>query len=121
MNWKEIGEQVLGFGLPLLGSVLGGPAGGAVGTMVASALGVGDEPEAVAKAILADPTGAAAKLEELETRHRHEIERLSLEAAITNTREVNRTWRSEIASSDPYVRRMRPTFGYVLALSRRVP
>ena len=88
-----------------------------VGTMVASALGVGDDPEAVAKALQADPKGAAAKLKELETRHRHEIERLSLEAAITNTREVNRTYRSEITSSDPYVRRMRPTYGYILALT----
>ena len=115
MNWKEIGEQVLGFGLPMLGSVLGGPAGGTVGTMVASALGVGDDPKVVAKAIQADPTGAAAKLKELETRHRHEIERLSIEAAITNTREVNQTYRTEITSRDGYVRRMRPTFGYVMA------
>jgi len=30
---------------------------------------------------------------------------------------VNRTVRAEIASDDPYVRRMRPTFGYVLAAS----
>lgn len=31
--------------------------------------------------------------------------------------EVNRTIRAEVASGDPYVRRMRPTFGYVVALS----
>jgi len=31
--------------------------------------------------------------------------------------EVNRSLRAEIASSDPYVRRMRPTFGYIMALS----
>ncbi|MGQ9367684.1 3TM-type holin [Azospirillum sp. ST 5-10] len=28
---------------------------------------------------------------------------------------INETMRAEIASSDPYVRRMRPTFGYVMA------
>lgn len=30
---------------------------------------------------------------------------------------VNETIRHEAASSDPYVRRMRPTFGYIMALS----
>ncbi len=29
--------------------------------------------------------------------------------------QVNETYRSEVASSDPYVRRMRPTFGYIMA------
>ena len=32
-------------------------------------------------------------------------------------REVNETYRAEIASDDKYVRRMRPTFGYLLGLS----
>lgn len=31
--------------------------------------------------------------------------------------EVNRSLRAEVASDDAYVRRMRPTFGYVLAFS----
>lgn len=31
--------------------------------------------------------------------------------------EVNRSLRAEVASDDAYVRRMRPTFGYVMALS----
>lgn len=31
--------------------------------------------------------------------------------------QVNRTIRAEVASEDPYVRRMRPTFGYVVAVT----
>ena len=30
-------------------------------------------------------------------------------------REVNRTYRAELATRDPYVRRWRPTFGYLVA------
>lgn len=30
---------------------------------------------------------------------------------------VNQTIRAEVASADPYVRRMRPTFGYIMALA----
>ena len=33
MTWKDVGEFVKK-GAPLLGSVLGGPAGGAIGTLV---------------------------------------------------------------------------------------
>lgn len=35
----------------------------------------------------------------------------------TAMREVNRTIRVEVESADPYVRRMRPTFGYLMALT----
>jgi len=31
--------------------------------------------------------------------------------------EVNATARAEVASNDPYVRRMRPTFGYIIAIT----
>ena len=32
-------------------------------------------------------------------------------------REVNRTYRAELATRDPYVRRWRPTFGYLLSVA----
>jgi len=35
----------------------------------------------------------------------------------TTLQEVNQTVRAEVASSDPYVRRMRPTFGYIMAVT----
>ena len=113
MTWSDLAEDVAGWGLPLLGTALGGPAGGAVGGMIAKALGVEPKPE-VLKAL--SPTQAMKdRLAELETRNQYMLERLSLEGAIANVREVNETFRREIASSDPYVRRMRPTFGYVMA------
>jgi hypothetical protein len=40
----------------------------------------------------------------------------SAEARIT-LEQVNRSLRAEVASEDAYVRRMRPTFGYIMALT----
>ena len=46
------------------------------------------------------------KMAELETQER--------ENAIS---QINESLRAEVASSDPYVRRMRPTFGYLIAIT----
>ena len=64
MSWKDIASTVGKFA-PIVGTVLGGPAGAAVGSLVSSALGVENEPQAVAKAIQADPQ-AALKLKQLQ-------------------------------------------------------
>ncbi len=76
MDWKDIGKGVAKT-LPLIGSVLMGPAGGAAGTLIAAALGVDDEPTAVAEAIRKDPE-AALKLRDLELRHKKRWEELRL-------------------------------------------
>ena len=50
-------------------------------------------------------------------RHIEAMAELEAEADRTWLEQVNKTIRAEVASDDPYVRRMRPTFGYVLALT----
>lgn len=72
MNWKDLGKQVAS-AAPVLGAALGGPVGGAAGALIASVFGVENTPDAVEKAIKADPE-SAIKLRELEQRH---IERLT--------------------------------------------
>lgn len=72
MNWKDLGKQVAS-AAPALGAVLGGPVGGAAGALIASVFWVESTPDAVEKAIKADPE-SAIKLMELEQRH---IERLT--------------------------------------------
>lgn len=72
MNWKDLGKQVAS-AAPVLGAALGGPVGGAAGALIASVFGVENTPDAVEKAIKADPE-SALKLRELEQRH---IERLT--------------------------------------------
>ena len=113
MKWSDV-AGVVGKAAPLLGTVLGGPAGGAVGGLVAAALGVEQTPEAVQQAA-ADPA-AAAKLRELEERHRYDLEAAHIRAAETSVREVNQTARVEAQSDDAYVRRARPTLVYIVGL-----
>ena len=50
-------------------------------------------------------------------RHTEEMARIASEEYQTTIREVNRSLRTEVVSNDAYVRRMRPTFGYVMALT----
>ena len=73
MDWTALGGAIgplAQIGLPALGTLFGGPLGGAIGGIagkaVASALGVTPTPEAVHQAIAADPSGAADKLKALE-------------------------------------------------------
>lgn len=66
MNWADIGK-LIGNVAPIVGTAIGGPAGAAVGSLVAGLLGVDNTPDAVASAIKADPN-IAVKLKELELR-----------------------------------------------------
>ncbi|HEY0837972.1 MAG TPA: 3TM-type holin [Azospirillum sp.] len=50
-------------------------------------------------------------------RHLERMAELESAEARTTLAEVNRSLRTEAVSDDAYVRRMRPTFGYVMALS----
>lgn len=78
VNWESI-KDVIGGAAPVVGSLLGGSAGSAVGELVATALGVENTPEAVASAVQSDPE-AATKLRELELTHKTRLEELRLEA-----------------------------------------
>ncbi len=48
-------------------------------------------------------------------RHAEEIARINMQQYEASLSEVNQSLRAEIASDDKYVRRMRPTFGYLMA------
>ncbi len=79
MKWSELGEKIAGFA-PLLGAAVGGPAGGAIGSLVASAFGSENEPEAIMAAINANPE-AALKLKTIELDNKTELQRIALETA----------------------------------------
>lgn len=113
MNWSDI-SGAIGKAAPLVGSLLGGKAGGAVGGLVAKALGVENDPKAVSDAIAADPE-ALQRIRKLELEHESDLTRMHLEAETSRLTEINKTMRSEAAANDPYVRRWRPTWGYVTA------
>lgn len=77
ITWDNV-KGLIGKGAPLIGSLIGGPAGGAVASMVASALGVEDTPSAIEAALKGDPD-AMVKLKELELTHKTKLEELNLE------------------------------------------
>lgn len=113
-SWDDV-KGVVAKAAPLLGSALG-PAGGAVGTLIASALGTDDTPEAIASAIQADPE-ALVKLKTLEREHQRELKQMVLEAETARLAEINKTMRAEASAQDGFVRRWRPTFGYMVAIT----
>ena len=83
MNWKKVGKTV-GKIAPMLGTALGGPGGGAIGALVASALNVANDPDSIEEAVKNDPD-AAVKLREVELQHK---ERLELIAFKTLSKEL---------------------------------
>ena len=86
MNWKDIGKQAIQMGAPILGGALGGPAGAAVGAMIANQFGIDTPtPDNIMAAIKEDPE-AALKLREVELRHQErltemEVDRFRIETA----------------------------------------
>lgn len=92
--WESIKSTVASIA-PVAGSLLGGPAGGAVGGLIASALGVENDPDAVAKAIKTDPA-AALKLKEVEMQleqTRLEVRGQAIQAEAKGESWLQRNWR----------------------------
>jgi len=113
--WSSIKDTVASMA-PALGTALGGPAGGAVGSLVAGALGVDDDPDAVAQALKNDPE-AAAKLKRLEQEHEREIRKMVLEAETNRLTQINKTMRAELKHEGVFKSGWRPAIGWVLALT----
>ncbi len=92
-------------GLPLLVRLVGGT------------LSRIDHPAARAAAQSLETAAGTLTQEQVAEANRHleTMARMESEEARETIREVNASLRTEAASEDAYVRRMRPTFGYVMA------
>lgn len=113
MSWDSV-KEFLGSSAPVVGALLGGPAGGAVGGLVASWLGVEDKAEAVMRKLQTDPE-ALARIQEMEVQERMQLRQLQFEQAklaITDKQhqheQQQETIRSGDNAEDEYVRRTRP-------------
>ncbi len=91
---------------------------------VSQALGNVDNPVAKAASTTLQQVDDAISLgqispEEIKEANRHVEKMAELESAEANTTitQVNESLRAEAASQDIYVRRMRPTFGYIMAFT----
>lgn len=103
MDWKDIAGTV-GKVAPLLGTLLGGPAGAAVGGLVASALGTAAAPDDVAAA-LATPD-ALVKLRQIEADRSTKLQELATDQAKAQIADVQNARQREIeiakVSSSPW-------------------
>ena len=88
--WDKVLE-LIGDAAPVVGTMLGGPAGSVVGGLVAKALGVDNTPEAIEEALKNDP-GALVKIKEIEASR----ELAQLENQYKNKVEDNRAAEHEV-------------------------
>lgn len=99
MDWKDI-AGVVGKAAPIVGTLLGGPAGAAVGGLVAMALGAtAATPDAVSSALLTDPD-AAVKLKELEVNSKVQLEQLTVTAEQNRLQHITAQYAAEAADRD---------------------
>lgn len=93
--------EAVGYGLSKIDHPLAREAAEALGSVNAALLSGKISPEAAAEA----------------NRHVEAMAAMQSEEFQTIVQEVNGSLRAEIASDDKYVRRMRPTFGYMIAVT----
>jgi len=83
MNFTELAQTITKLGAPLLGTVLGGPAGGAIGSLIANQFGGSvDNQESIAALALkitGDPN-AQVKLAEIEATNKVELQKLLIQS-----------------------------------------
>jgi hypothetical protein len=76
-SWDKV-KQFISGAAPVLGGLVGGPAGAAAGALISSALGVDNDPEIVMQKLQADPD-ALLKLKQLESDERKHLQEMQLE------------------------------------------
>lgn len=79
MEWKDL-AQIVGKSAPMLGTLIAGPAGAAVGGLIASAIGTTAAPDAIQSALVANPD-ALLKLREIEANQATRFQELVTEQA----------------------------------------
>lgn len=99
-------------GLPILIELVAGALRRVQNPSAQSAAGALDEVgAALSGGLISDEQVAEAN------RHTEELTRLKMSENQTALSEINASLRAEVNSADAYVRRMRPTFGYLMAFT----
>lgn len=98
MNWSDIGSLV-GKAAPIVGTLLGGPAGAAVGAMVANALGTTNDADAVSAALTGSPD-AIVRVQELQANARVQLEQLAVTAENNRLQAEAAQYAAEAADRD---------------------
>lgn len=115
MKWSDVGDMVAK-AAPLLGTALGGPAGGAAGALVASVFGTDESPDAVMKALNSDPE-AMVKVRKIQEENHFVLEKMAGETHRANLKQVNETMQVTATSDHGFVRNARPFLIYSLGFN----
>lgn len=122
MNWSDI-KKAVGKAAPMLGTLVAGPAGGAVGAMISSALGVENTPDAVFEEIQKNPE-ALLKLKEIEAKRQIDLQGLMVDhakadmvARVQNASDINKTMQAESTSEHWAQWFWRPFIGMVFGFN----
>jgi hypothetical protein len=121
MDWKDLAKTIAA-GAPMLGTLVAGPAGGAVGSLIASVLGVGATPDEVSAALAASPD-AAVKIKELEVSRQAMLQQLLVQAEANRLQteaaelaSVNSTMQAEAKAEHWPTYTWRPFIGFVFGV-----
>lgn len=122
MNWSDVAPKVAA-AAPILGTLLGGPAGAAVGGLIASALGTAADPEDVSKVLTTNPD-AAVKLRQIEAERSVKLQELlvaaeqnRLTAETSQIQAVNATMQAESKADHWPTYTWRPFVGFVFGVT----
>lgn len=86
MNWSDL-KGVVGKAAPVIGTLLGGPAGAAVGGLISLALGTDNTPDAVSAELAGNPD-AIVKVQELQTNAKVQLQQLAVTAEANRLADV---------------------------------
>ena len=98
MKWSDIGNMV-GKAAPLVGTLLGGPAGAAVGSLVAAALNVNSDPESVNAELVGNPD-ALVRIQELQVNAKIQFQQLAVSLETTRIQAEGAQYVAEAADRD---------------------
>jgi hypothetical protein len=98
MEWSDL-SVIIGSSAPVLGNLIAGPAGAAVGKLVAHALEVDDHPDTVSAALMGHPE-AVSKLQELQANARVQLEQLAVTVEQTRLQSRTAQYLSEVGDRD---------------------
>lgn len=98
MNWSDIGN-IVGKAAPVVGTLLGGPAGGMVGGLIANALNVSADPDSVNAALASNPD-ALLKVQEVQINAKVQLEQLAVTAENNRLQAAGAQFTAEAADRD---------------------
>lgn len=98
IQWSDL-KTVIGKAAPILGTLVGGPAGAAVGGLIAAGLGVANTPEAVDSALSSNPD-AYVKLKQIEADNQVQLQQLTVTAEQNRLSAETAQYAAEAADRD---------------------